>query len=565
MFKINSISIFDGENNPYTYVFQEGVNYIRADNSKGKTVFYQFIDYILGGSLKSNLEGAEKIVRTEMIFEYKGHTFKVCRILDREENYFYLDNQETAKPIDSTEYKSKLNSIFSSNDEEQRKIKEFTGENITFRQFTMFNFLGENRQGQLQNFWDKASDIKYSVRLTPLMNYIFNPHLEEISKLLNDIKHSKQKLAQLETKTKQSDFFISEINKNLNILGIKVQFNGLNKDKILAELNTVKQSSQKIGETDDKSLADLLTQKNSLDEQIKIYRNNISVLKQDQRINKNRSQMLQSLKRLIDENEEYKYLVEPIEQVLNSIEGDLDFSNYIIKDKTVEALEKQSIELKRIINRKESGLRSFSLEDKVKAIILLEEYLQQDFIFNNSKLEQLKTKIRELRKELNELQNEDDKKKISNLSKNITDIYISSSLVSKFVLEDVERDNFFIEFIKNGCILQPKISKGDSILVGSKARKTLIQLSGYIAFIKMLLEEGKYPVIPLLVLDHISKDFSEENQRAVGHILNELNADEDIVQIIMFDDKRPEELNLNNIHYIELDLGEEKSGFNPFI
>lgn len=565
MFKINSISIFDGENNPYTYVFQEGVNYIRADNSKGKTVFYQFIDYILGGSLKSNLEGAEKIVRTEMIFEYKGHTFKVCRILDREENYFYLDNQETAKPIDSTEYKSKLNSIFSSNDEEQRKIKEFTGENITFRQFTMFNFLGENRQGQLQNFWDKASDIKYSVRLTPLMNYIFNPHLEEISKLLNDIKHSKQKLAQLETKTKQSDFFISEINKNLNILGIKVQFNGLNKDKILAELNTVKQSSQKIGETDDKSLADLLTQKNSLDEQIKIYRNNISVLKQDQRINKNRSQMLQSLKRLIDENEEYKYLVEPIEQVLNSIEGDLDFSNYIIKDKTVEALEKQSIELKRIINRKESGLRSFSLEDKVKAIVLLEEYLQQDLIVNNSKLEQLKTRIRKLRKELNELQNEDDKKKISNLSKNITDIYISSSLVSKFVLEDVERDNFFIEFIKNGCILQPKISKGDSILVGSKARKTLIQLSGYIAFIKMLLEEGKYPVIPLLVLDHISKDFSEENQRAVGHILNELNADEDIVQIIMFDDKRPEELNLNNIHYIELDLGEEKSGFNPFI
>ena len=565
MFKINSISIFDGEDNSYTYDFQEGVNYIRADNSKGKTVFYQFIDYILGGSLKSNLEGAEKIVRTEMIFEYKGHTFKVCRILDREENYFYLDNQETAKPIDSTEYKSKLNSIFSSNDEEQRKIKEFTGENITFRQFTMFNFLGENRQGQLQNFWDKASDIKYSVRLTPLMNYIFNPHLEEISKLLNDIKHSKQKLAQLETKTKQSDFFISEINKNLNILGIKVQFNGLNKDKILAELNTVKQSSQKIGETDDKSLADLLTQKNSLDEQIKIYRNNISVLKQDQRINKNRSQMLQSLKRLIDENEEYKYLVEPIEQVLHSIEGDLDFSNYIIKDKTVEALEKQSIELKRIINRKESGLRSFSLEDKVKAIVLLEEYLQQDLIVNNSKLEQLKTRIRKLRKELNELQNEDDKKKISNLSKNITDIYISSSLVSKFVLEDVERDNFFIEFIKNGCILQPKISKGDSILVGSKARKTLIQLSGYIAFIKMLLEEGKYPVIPLLVLDHISKDFSEENQRAVGHILNELNADEDIVQIIMFDDKRPEELNLNNIHYIELDLGEEKSGFNPFI
>ena len=91
MFKINSISIFDGEDNSYTYDFQEGVNYIRADNSKGKTVFYQFIDYILGGSLKSNLEGAEKIVSTEMIFEYKGHTFKVCRVLGREENYFYLD------------------------------------------------------------------------------------------------------------------------------------------------------------------------------------------------------------------------------------------------------------------------------------------------------------------------------------------------------------------------------------------------------------------------------------------------------------------------------------------
>ena len=53
---------------------------------------------------------------------------------------------------------------------------------------------------------------------------------------------------------------------------------------------------------------------------------------------------------------------------------------------------------------------------------------------------------------------------------------------------------------------------------GSMARHTLMQLSGYLGFLKLLLEENKYPIIPFLVIDHISKPFDKDNSLAIGKI-----------------------------------------------
>ena len=100
---------------------------------------------------------------------------------------------------------------------------------------------------------------------------------------------------------------------------------------------------------------------------------------------------------------------------------------------------------------------------------------------------------------------------------------------------------------------------------GSHARHTLIQLCGYLVFMKMLIEENKYPIIPILVIDHISKPFSDQNVAAIGTVIHKAyeSIGVDNLQIFMFDDEISNKLNLNPNHTENL-VNEVKTGFNPF-
>lgn len=79
------------------------------------------------------------------------------------------------------------------------------------------------------------------------------------------------------------------------------------------------------------------------------------------------------------------------------------------------------------------------------------------------------------------------------------------------------------------------------------------------------MKEDKYPLIPFLVIDHISKPFDDKNQKALGAILHGAytNLQKSEMQIILFDDEDASSLGLTPDHSINL-LGEDKSGFNPF-
>ena len=97
------------------------------------------------------------------------------------------------------------------------------------------------------------------------------------------------------------------------------------------------------------------------------------------------------------------------------------------------------------------------------------------------------------------------------------------------------------------------------------ARHTLIQLAGYLGFLQLLLSENKYPIIPFLVIDHISKPFDNYNRKGIGEILNYAISviGENNLQIILFDDKNHEELLLKPNH-AECLVNDVKTGFVPF-
>ena len=105
----------------------------------------------------------------------------------------------------------------------------------------------------------------------------------------------------------------------------------------------------------------------------------------------------------------------------------------------------------------------------------------------------------------------------------------------------------------------------ENYYIGSMARHTLIQLCGYLSFLELLIRENKYPLIPILVIDHISKPFDSCNRKAIGVILQHFYkiVKIDDLQIFMFDDETYEDLSIIPNHYEDL-VNDNKSGFNPF-
>ena len=64
--------------------------------------------------------------------------------------------------------------------------------------------------------------------------------------------------------------------------------------------------------------------------------------------------------------------------LLSELDNSISFSQYTISDKTITELKKQRIALKTAIKRNDSRFQCYTLEEKAKAITLIEEYLSAD-------------------------------------------------------------------------------------------------------------------------------------------------------------------------------------------
>lgn len=280
---------------------------------------------------------------------------------------------------------------------------------------------------------------------------------------------------------------------------------------------------------------------------------------------------------LIKENDDFDYLVEPLKNLLTNIENTIAFSKYVISDNTIKELKKQKEKLRIEIRRNDSRFKIYTLEDKSKSIALIEDYLSTDVHSLDEEIKAKKKRIREIREELKALQASDDSKKIREISEYITNLYYSAKEISSVVEDDMNQEGFKIQYFKRGNILQPVVTKvieADNNMdekkevnyyIGSMARHTLIQLCGYLAFLNLLLKDKRYPLIPILVIDHISKPFDEKNSKAIGKVISMAyeSIGKENLQIFMFDDEQFETLSIQPDHFENL-VNENKTGFNPF-
>ena len=579
MFKINKLIMYGVDGGEFTYEFTSGVNYFKGKNSSGKTEFYGFIDFMFGSSediskIPWYLDSLEKAT---LIFEVDGIEYIISRTRSTGQNYLHYADEEEVQSIDLREYKEKLNSIFTMDLGLLKDIRNFTNEDLTYRAFTMFNFLGEKRQGVIHDFLDKCSDIKYSIKLAPILNFIFNKNLEEIYELQQELDSLLEEIKALETSSARFDFLCKQVNNNLQKLGSNSWYTGKNAEDVRQQLNEIKGMQGVDKKKTEKNIADLEVMYNNICEQIKVYENRISDTKQFEKNNGNRKMLLEKLNSLIEENEAFEYLIKPLKKLASELDSTISFSNYMISDNTIKELRKQRDALKVEIRRNDARFKCYSLEEKAKSIALIDDYLSTDISDCDDELREKRKRAKDIREELRALQNSNDLAKIKKLSQYITNVYKSAQGISSVVDDDIKQEGFKIQYIKRGNILQPMITetvydenglekKKDTIyFIGSMARHTLIQLCGYFGFLDMLINENKYPLIPILVIDHISKPFDESNRKAIGTVIEAAynSIGKDKLQIFMFDDEEYESLALKPEHFENL-VTDKKTGFNPF-
>lgn len=579
MFEISELIMFSMDDEIYTYNFGPGVNYFRGKNSSGKTEFYSFIDFMFGSSedIKKKPWYENTLKKATMVFEIDKIKYCITRTREPNQNYLYYYGDEELDSIDLREYKDKLNSIFARDINLLKDIRNFTDEELTYRTFTMFNFLGEKRQGAIHDFFDKCSDVKYSVKLTSVLNFIFNNNLERISELQNELELLLAELKELEMSSARYDFVINQVNKNLQKLGGNVWYTGKNAEDIRKHLISIKSMENINKKKNEINIVDLEVMFNNISEQVKIYENSLSDAKQFEKDNENRKQLLSKLDALIIENEEFNYLIDPLKNLLSEIDNTIAFSKYVISDNTIKELRKQRDELRIALRRNDARFQMYTLEDKSKSIAMVEDYLMTEVHFIDDEIKEKRSKIKEIRDELKLLQALDDRKKIGMISEYITNLYYSAKDISSVVEDDMNQEGFKIQYIKRGNILQPTVTKAVDVdgektnekdvnyYIGSMARHTLIQLCGYLAFLKLLIEDNRYPLIPILVIDHISKPFDEKNCKAIGTVISKAYEGIGVenLQIFMFDDEHFESLSIEPSHSEDL-VNQNKSGFNPF-
>lgn len=573
MFKIENLVLVDFDNHSYTYSFSQGINYFIGSNNTGKTEFYKFIDFMFGSGMDiKNYDWYRgSLQRAIMKIVVDGKSYWITRTEHPEENYFKMDGDAETESIGLEEYKEKLNEIFSYDEVTLRKLRDFVEENMSYRVFTMFNFLGEKGQGLTRDFLDKCRNIKYSVKLAPVLNYIFNDNVERIAEIKKEIEELKEKMRELEVKNDSFNFARNQINGNLLKINSNVIFNGRNGDEIQNELSKIMQMDIEQPKKLRRSISELEVIYSNLSEQIKIYDNTIKNYQQNEKENENRKLLLSNLQMLIENEPSMEYLVKPLAELVNEVEGSIAFGKYIISDETIGELKRQKEQVAAEMKKQNSKFKCYSLEEKAKAIALIQAYLQEGLKDVSGELTECKQKLKHLKNELQELQNADNSEKIKGFSELVTKLYENGKDDSEIIRTDISREGFRIAYLKRGNILQPveknidNNKENDNLYLGSMARHTLIQLSGYLAFMNILVKGNQCPIVPFLIIDHLSKPFSDDNKKAVGKLIKEFYhcVSKSDVQIFMFDDKEPSLLGIEPDHCEQLRT-QDKTGFNPF-
>lgn len=560
----------------YPYHFSQGINYFQGKNSSGKTEFFYFLDYMLGSNSVS-LSGKEwfqDLHKATLVYKKDETRYFFTRVKDSSSNYFSINNEPEEK-CNLEQYILFL-SVIATNEESTniKELRNITNTELTIRSCSAFNFLEETGilSNPKVNFLTKCREYKYQKWVSIILDYLFHPNSSEIYIKRQEIENLKRKLKEQQNLLEKLNIYKISINDSLHKLNSSYDFKH-NTELIRKEINKIKKFDNTI-KLHNLETAYIL---NNVSERLKILKNKNNDIESISNSAKNRMDMLNRLKELSQNVSEYKQFTAPLIELIESLSNTVSFSELLVKNKNERNLENVEKKLKSIVKKREEAQSVIDLNEKIQAISVIEELLDKyDQEYQEINIEDTLKKLEIAETELDELVNSIDQEKINKFQKIVMELYKSAAIVSPLIQSDLNYEGFIFDYDEKHNSIIPSIIVYDTDKSisevhiehyrGSQARSTIIQLCGYCALQLLLQEDKTIPCLPVLVIDHFSKTFSDDNLKALGAVLNKfyemLNSKS--FQTIVFDVKNSEEINLSNFR--EEKLGDEnKSGFIPWI
>ena len=572
MFKIKGLLLESETGQRYEYPFSEGLNYIEGLNDTGKTLFADFLDFMLGAYNREKFANAPFLKGTlrkaVLALEYDGRSLALTRHIDSESVGASVNG--VPLPIQSIEsYRAAINDFLYPRSEQVGSMPTFTDAELTFRTFTLFSFLDEDTVGWMDGFYSKLQELKYRIKARGIFDYLFNPNPMLLKETENRIADLSEKIRLLEFQESKEQSLRDSVNRELIALGLHERFTGTNSAAIQKAIDAFERGT--LGQQDSvkEDLASRMRLADELSEEIRVQRAMLLEMDKVEAYNKKRASLLVKLGEIAGESEEYANVVSSAEGLLRTLEPMASHSEAAIQREILQKKAKRLQNLRRSIETTMAELEPLEYVEKRRSIALIQAYMNQCDDNGAAKgLAEAKTELRQKKREASELRARVDESAIDGLSRNITGLYLSAEDVSPFVQEDASFEGFRIAFIKEGVSLRPRFQTDEvptDYFTGSRARHALMQMCGYLAFMNYLTQRGDCPIVPVLVFDHPSSPFDDMNCKAIGAVINRFYevVDRGSVQIFLLEPRNPESLGLRPDNLIHLQDG-DRTGFNPF-
>jgi len=503
MFKFESIT-FNHDDESQTYSFSMHA-FVYGLNTVGKTALTKAIDFVLGGSEGLTYQGLDNIDSVEAFISNERTSLWIKRTISG--SYYYKRTAESQySEVSSEVYKDNICLLISDNANTHLLdvYSKVFDEKPSFRSFNFLNYIEEKGLGDLSVVFTKARELKHQIRIRNIMDFFFNyENIEQIYEKEIRLEQAEKELSELAKDYQEYNRSIFQAKKLFNELHLTYTGDFVKDSKTFSDFKT---SYIRTTKTKSKDLVYLTKASFSLAEEIKLYS-----FMRDQSINmvdrKERTKRLLSIiSSIVQEHPEYKEYTQSIETIVKEI-GDeniiLSLTDYT---KAIKDIESEKNKLDGQIEQLRNQASDLTYEAAMKKVGLLEHIfsiISREFDVEH--FQSLKTEATRLKSEIKILKSSFNQSKIKKFNENLTNLYLKSGLDIKHLNEDLQDNEFSLEFDPfKLCLFATHIveEQFQRFMPGSMTRQTHLQMLVYLCMFGYLNENfPNFIYLPLLIID----------------------------------------------------------------
>ena len=503
MFKIESISFING-NDSQTYKFSSHA-FVYGLNTVGKTALTKAIDYVLGSSDGLTYQGLDNIESIEAHLTNGLTNLWIKRTING--NYYYKRTPESQySEVSSEVYKDNICLIIAPTSRTHfvNVYRKVFDEKPTFRSFTFLNYIEEKGLGDLSVVFTKAKELKHQIRIRNIMDFFFNyENIEQIYEKELELESAEKELSELSKDYQEFNRSLFQAKKLFKELHL-THTGDFTKD--YATFLKFKNSYTRTAKSKSKDLVYLSKASFSLAEEIKLYTfmrdQSVNIVNRKDRI----SRLLSIITSIVNVHPEYAEYTKAIESIVEEIEAEKVILSLTDYTKAVKDIEQEKQKLDSQIELLRSQATEMTYEVAVKKVGLLEHiFAILNREVNTDRLHELEVKTAQLKKEIKNLKSAFDQSKVKKFNNRLTELYLSSGLNIKHLKEDLQDDNFSLEFDPFRLCLFATHEEQDQLnrfMPGSMTRQTHLQMLTYLCMFEYLKDNfHNFIYLPILIID----------------------------------------------------------------